>query len=563
MVDLDELIAEYLVAEESGDAGERDQWLARAGERAEEFAAFLKDHEAFLAVMHDATTRAAPQANSSPLYLLAATHDIHPVSEQVAASRGNFGDYELLEEVGRGGMGVVFRARHRDLNRVVALKMILAGQWADEAEIARFRAEASAAAKLNHPGIVPIFEFGQVNGQHYYAMPYVEGPSLAERIRSGPLAARDAASLLQRVAEAVAHAHAKGVVHRDLKPANVLLTTGVSERALTSLEDSRCEPRITDFGLAKQMSAEPGLTRTGQAVGTPSYMSPEQAMGRVAEVGPASDIYALGALLYELLVGRPPFRAASVAETLKQVVESAPAPPRLLDATVPVDLETICLKCLEKSPEHRYSSALAVAHDLQRFLEGEPIHARSVNLASRVAMALAKLRHEEEFGGWGRAVACAGGVVLAAHLAIFALEALSYPPIISYWTPRVLMFASLFAIFWLNRPHSLLPTNSAERLIWALWSGLFVSLASVNLVLATAGVPTELSYAISAVLGGFCFLILGSHLWGGCYAIGAAFFLAAPWLAQFPRWAPLGDGLLWFIALLVLGLHYWPKRSNQ
>ncbi len=277
-----------------------------------------------------------------------------------------FGDYELLRELARGGMGVVYQARQVNLNRIVALKMILAGQLASEADIKRFYLEAEAAANLDHPGIVPIYEVGRHDGQHYFSMGFVEGRSLSIKVADGPLPPREAARVVCEICDAVQYAHDQGVVHRDLKPANVLL-------------DAKGHARVTDFGLAKKLKGDSGLTASGQVMGTPSYMPPEQAAGR-ADVGPLADVYSLGALLYHILTGRPPFQAASVMDTLLQVMDRDPLPPRELNPDVPRDLETICLKCLQKDPSRRYSSARECGDDLGRFLNREPILARPIGL---------------------------------------------------------------------------------------------------------------------------------------------------------------------------------------
>ncbi|HEV3345318.1 MAG TPA: tetratricopeptide repeat protein [Pirellulales bacterium] len=272
--------------------------------------------------------------------------------------------------LGRGGMGVVFRARHLRLNRTIALKMMLAGAYAGPRERERFLREAEAVASLRHPNVVQVYDVGDHEGRPFFTMEFVEGGSLAHRLTGVPQPARQAAQLLATLAEAVESAHQGGIVHRDLKPANILLTADGT-------------PKVSDFGLARRLDGEPGLTRTGTVVGTPSYMAPEQVQGRSDELGPATDTYALGAIFYELLTGRPPFRAETAAETLRQVVSREPVSPSRLNAAVPRDAETICLKCLEKNSARRYSSAAALAEDLRRFQRDEPIVARPVGPVER------------------------------------------------------------------------------------------------------------------------------------------------------------------------------------
>lgn len=287
-----------------------------------------------------------------------------------------FGDYEILEEIGAGGMGVVYKARQAKLKKIVAVKMIKAGQLASEQEVRRFQSEARAAANLDHPGIVPVHEVGVHHGQHYYTMDYVGGVSLSQLHRDEPVVARRAAGLVKQLAEAMYYAHGQGIVHRDLKPANVLLTTtGV--------------PRITDFGLAKRLwsdeeSVGMTMTETGQVLGTAGYMSPEQAAGKTRLVGPPADIYALGAILYALLTGRAPFVGESQADTILQVLQNEPVSPRTLNPSIARDLETICLKCLEKEPHKRYGTAQLLADDLSRFLDNKPVLARPVSGPERM-----------------------------------------------------------------------------------------------------------------------------------------------------------------------------------
>ena len=283
-----------------------------------------------------------------------------------------FGDYEIVRELARGGMGVVFQARQVSLNRTVALKMILAGELASETEVRRFHAEAEAAANLDHPGIVPVHEVGQYEGHHYFSMGFIEGESLSQRLADGPLRPQESATVLVHVAEAIDYAHRRGVIHRDIKPANILI-------------DKSGQPRITDFGLAKKVQGESGLTASGQIMGTPSYMAPEQARGDHGKVGLSADVYAVGATLYCMLTGRPPFQAATAIETVLMVISEEPVPPRRLNPSVPRDLETIALKCLRKDPSRRYPTAGALAEDLRRYLRGEPILARPVGAAERRA----------------------------------------------------------------------------------------------------------------------------------------------------------------------------------
>jgi WD40 repeat protein len=286
--------------------------------------------------------------------------------------------YEVIEELGRGGMGVVFKATAQRLNRFVALKMILAGDLASTDAGARFLKEAESVAQLQHPQVVQIFRIGDFQGRPYLEMEYVNGGSLADRLDGLPWTPTGAARLIESLALAIHHAHLRGIVHRDLKPANILLTADGM-------------PKVTDFGLAKSLGADIGLTRTDSIIGSPSYMAPEQTAGKSGQVGPATDVYSLGAILYELLTGRPPFRAATVLETLEQVRWAEPAPPSRIQPGLPVDLETIVLKCLEKEPARRYASAAELSAELKRFQNGEPIRAHPVGFAGR-AIKLARRR---------------------------------------------------------------------------------------------------------------------------------------------------------------------------
>jgi outer membrane protein assembly factor BamB/tRNA A-37 threonylcarbamoyl transferase component Bud32 len=380
---VNEAIAAYLKEAEGGQAPDRSAFLARYPDLTEELTAFLADHDRFA----QAAGPVAPPGVATNV----------PMPDSDSAIVRYFGDYQLLEEVARGGMGVVYRARQTTLNRVVALKMILAGQLASEADVRRFYGEARAAAALQHPNIVAIHEVGAHHGQHYFSMDFVEGTSLAELVRDNPLPPLEAARLVETVARAIHFAHRRGTLHRDLKPANILL-------------DPFGQPRVTDFGLAKRLE-EAGLTATGAVVGTPSYMPPEQAQGQ--PVGPAADIYALGAILYELVTGRPPFRAATAIDTLMQVVKEEPAAPRLLNPAVGRDLETIILKCLAKEPTRRYPSAEQLADDLRAFLEGRAILARRPGLVERLGRWAKKHRRSVTVAGVTAVLSVAAALAVA------------------------------------------------------------------------------------------------------------------------------------------------------
>jgi TolB-like protein/tRNA A-37 threonylcarbamoyl transferase component Bud32/Tfp pilus assembly protein PilF len=323
--------------------------------------------ESALGISSEAVAGVADAANEK----LAAGH-VAPASKkaQVAELLGELGDYELLEEIGRGGQGVVFRARQKSLNRTVALKVISLGHWASKAHLKRFRLEAEAAAKLEHPGIVPIHEVGERDGSCYFSMKFVEGGQLDEVVRRTPMSIRQAAELIAKVARTVHYAHQHGILHRDIKPGNILL-------------DAKGEPHLTDFGLARLVETESTMTRTLEVLGTPSYMAPEQAVGNNAAVSSVTDVYGLGAVLYQLLTGQPPFAGGTTYETIKLLADTEPRPPRLLNPKIDREVSTICLKCLEKDPTRRYPSALALAEDLERWLKHEPIQARRIGPLTR------------------------------------------------------------------------------------------------------------------------------------------------------------------------------------
>ncbi len=376
-------------------------------------------------------------------------------SEELA-SLGRIGGCELLEELGRGGMGVVYRARQPGLGRIVALKILLHASTASPLDVARFRAEASSAAQLDHLHIVPVFAVGDHEGQPYFLMRLIEGQSLARRLADGPIPPREAATLLAPIGHAVDYAHHHGVLHRDLKPSNILI-------------DHEGRPHVADFGLAKRLDAGPSLTSPGAIVGTPGYMAPEQVVGGGrGRIGPASDVYSLGAILYQMLTGRPPFQAATALDTIFLVLEQEPLPPHLLNPRVDRDLELIALKCLQKPADLRYPSASALAGDLEAYLAGEPISARSGRISAVVSRALRETHHAAVLENWGLLWIWHSVVVVLLCVITNLLQergVTSPGPYLLIWTGG---FSTWALIFWTLR-HRGGPVTFVERQIAHVW----------------------------------------------------------------------------------------------
>jgi serine/threonine protein kinase len=476
-----------------------------------------------------------------------------------AAPPHSFDGYELIEELGRGAMGVVYKAWEPSLQRFVALKMVLRGDHASTADLARFRGEAQSAARLSHRNIVPVYKVGEHDGRDYFCMELVEGTTLAALSADGPLPQERAARYVAAIARAVHHAHAQGILHRDLKPSNILI-------------DRDDQPRVTDFGLAKRVSSEPAsraasapgasLTQTGAILGTPSYMAPEQAAGGEGKVGPAADTYALGAILYELLTGRPPFQAASVWDVLMLVRTEEPARPRLLNRRVHPDLEMICLKCLEKRPEHRYESALALAEDLERFLRSEPVAARTSSLAYFVGRLFRETHHAPVMENWG-------GLWMVHSFKLFLLCAVtnwlywqgydSHWPYLLLWSVGLVAWSS---IFWAWRRRGG-PVTFVERQIAHAWGAGVAASIGVLIVEVLLGLDVLTLSPVLAIAAGMVFIMKAGTLTGWFYIAAALCFLTAIPMAVFPEVGPLLFGLAAAVGFFVPGLKYYLQRRRS
>ncbi len=476
------------------------------------------------------------------------------------------GDFELLSELGRGGMGVVYQARQISLNRVVALKMILPGRLASASDLARFRAEAEAAAKLKHPHLVAVHEIGELDGQPYFSMPLIEGTTLAKRLADGPLPPREGAALLVPVCRAVAEAHRHGVLHRDLKPSNILI-------------DQEDRPYVTDFGLAKRLPTQVGtserggareslssLTASGAVLGTPSYMAPEQAAGQRGEVGPASDVYSLGAILFAMLTGRPPFQAASPVDTILQVLEQDPVPPRVLNPNADPDLELIAMKCLQKPSDLRYATADALADDLQAFLAHEPISARSGHFSQILSRAFRETHHAVVLQNWG--------LLWMWHAAvIFLMSVLTNVLLLSGVKSRwvypglwVVLLGIWAACFWSLRRRAG-PITFVERQIAHTWAGSMIASAGLYVVEWTLGLDVLSLSPVLGLISGMVFLVKAAILSGKFYIQAVAMFLTGIMMALMPLW-PIPDlrialfGVVSGLSFFIPGFKYHNQRRG-
>jgi serine/threonine-protein kinase len=464
-----------------------------------------------------------------------------------------FGDFELLEELGRGGMGVVYKARQKSLDRVVALKMILGGELATPQDLARFEAEARAAAHLEHPNIVPVYGADAWEGQAYFSMRLVEGQTLAARLARGPLRPREAVRLLAAACRAVQYAHERGILHRDLKPSNILL-------------DREGRPHITDFGLAKRVADPAGRTASGALVGTPAYMAPEQVSARRGPLSPASDVYSLGVILYEMLTGRPPFQAASAVDTLLLVLDQDPVRPRLLNPKVDPDLELICLKCLQKAPDLRYASAGALADDLEAFLDGGPLSVRVGGLANFVTLFSRMLRethHAVVLENWGLLWMVHSGKVLLMCVLTAAMAWWGVSNPAWYLLLWVGGLGAWGAVFWRLRERGG-PVLFIERQVAHAWGAAIAATAGVFVIEMFLGLPVLTLSPVLAVIAGVTFAVKAGMLSGSFYLSAAAEFLTAvPMALLAPRYSILLFGLVTAVCFFVPGLKYHRQRLRS
>lgn len=434
----------------------------------------------------------------------------------------DYGDYELLEELGRGGMGVVYKAWQKDLDRIVALKMILRGDLASPADLARFRAEAEAAAQLHHPHIVPVYEVGEIDGRPFFSMKLIEGTTLSRKLADGPLPSRTAAEMLAPICRAIADAHRRGVLHRDLKPSNILI-------------DNEGLTYVTDFGLAKRVKTDlsdshaaglQSLTQSGAILGTPSYMAPEQAAGNRGEVSTSSDIYSLGAILYVMLTGRPPFQAESAVDTVLMVLEQDVVPPRMLNPRVDSDLEMIALKCLQKPQDLRYATADALADDLEAYLANEPISARSTHLSQIITRAFRETHHAAVLENWGLLWMWHSLVVFLLCLITNIMQwqhITSRWPYAALWTVGVGTWAM---IFWELRRRSG-PITFVERQIAHFWAGSSFSSMLLFGVEAILDLPVLTLSPVLPLIAGNVFLAKAGILSGKFYVQAGALYATA------------------------------------
>ncbi len=465
------------------------------------------------------------------------------------------GDYQLERELGRGGMGVVYQARQQSLDRTVAVKLIRGGELATEEDVARFQAEAEAAADLEHPAIVPIYEIGEIDGQRYFSMQHSTRLTLDERLVAGPMPSSEAVAIVRDIARAVDFAHQRGIVHRDLKPSNILL-------------DEQGRPHVTDFGLAKRLEGGPPLrhiTRTGSILGTPAYMAPEQAAGTRGPLSASCDIYSLGTVLYALLTGHPPFQGPTPVDTLLMVLDRDPLPPRFLNAGVDRDLEMIVLKCLQKPPELRYASAQALADDLDAYLTGAPVAARSGRFTDVLARMFRQRQHATVLEEWGLLWMWHGVVLLTLCLVTnwFHVMRIRWPqmdtpvPYLALWGGGLAVWAPAF---WAMRCRAG-PVTAVERYIAHAWGGSMAAVMLLFVVEYLMGLPVLTLSPVLGLSSGMVFVVKAGILDGRFYLHAAALYatsiVMAVMQAQHFEYSISFYGLVSAATFALPGWRYW------
>ena len=470
-----------------------------------------------------------------------------PAGESTPPLPERIGDYEIIDEIGRGGMGVVYRATQAGLDRDVALKAIRSGTLASSDDRTRFRQEAQSAARLEHPNIVSVYDVGESGGEPYFTMQLVEGTTLSAMLATTPLDAKEAARLLAAVARAVSFAHERGILHRDLKPANILID-----------EDGR--PFVTDFGLAKRLEAGDSLTHSGAVLGTPSYMAPEQAAGSRGDVSKLTDVYALGAVLYHAITGRPPFSSASPVETILQVLEQDPLPPRLLNPQVDRDLEMIVLRCLQKPTDMRYASADALADDLEAYLSDEQLSARSGRFFDIISRMFRETHHAAVLQNWGVLWMWHSLVLFVLCLFTNWMQWKGVDPPMPYVSVWIFGLGAWAAIFWALRRRAG-PVTFVERQIAHVWAGSIICcvlLYGVEMLLDLA--PLTLT-PVLGLFSGTVFLTKAAILTGRFYAQAVLLYAAVVPMALWPDYGLTIFGAVSAIAFFVPGWRYW--RQNR
>ena len=462
-----------------------------------------------------------------------------------------YGDYQLLEEIGRGGMGVVFRARQVSLGRDVAIKMLLRGQFASDVDQARLRSEAAAAAaKLDHPHIVPVYDVGSHQGYSYFSMKYVAGQTLADFVCKGPQTAQQIAAIMLSVARAIECAHVQGILHRDLKPSNVLI-------------DENDQPHVTDFGLAKHSGDSITLTRTGAVLGTPAYMSPEQAAGNRAQIDHRSDVYSLGCILYHMLTGRSPFTASSPVDIVLQVLEEEPPLPRSINPTANRDLEMIALRCMQKPRDLRYASAAKLAEDLEAFLSDEPLTAHRGRVTQMFARLFRETHHAAVLENWGQLWMWHSLAVVVICFLTNALYWSSYQkerwPYFLLWTAGLGTWA---AVFWAMRSRRG-PVTFVERQIAHLWAASMISIATLFPLEQLMGLDVLTLSPIVAVVSGTVFLAKASILSGTFYFYALALFLVSFAMAKWPHYGHIFFGCVLAACFFFPGWKYHRQKLKN